>query len=127
MTERTEITRSHKLPHNASGSPAKYVSGFVLSVGLTLATYLLVTHHSFSREVIIVAIMSLAFVQFIVQLFFFLHLGSDTRPRWKLYVLLFMLLVVGIIVIGSLWIMNHLNYHMDSEHMQQYLNAQDSL
>jgi len=127
MTEQIENTRSRKLPSDATGSPTKYVTGFMLSVVLTVITYLLVTHHSFSRETIIVAIMGLAFLQFIVQLFFFLHLGSDTRPRWKLYVLLFMLLIVGIIVIGSLWIMNHLNYHMDMEHVHEYLNAQDNL
>ncbi len=111
----------------ANGTHATYMIGFILSVVLTLVAYFFVTHHSFSRDMLIVVIMGLAFVQFIVQLFFFLHLGSDTRPRWKLYVLLFMLVVVGIIVIGSLWIMNHLDYHMDPEHVNTYLNSQDSL
>jgi cytochrome o ubiquinol oxidase operon protein cyoD len=55
---------------------------------------------------------SLAFVQVIIQLIFFLHLGEEESPRWNLISFLFMVGVVFIIVAGSLWIMFNLDYRM---------------
>lgn len=54
----------------------------------------------------------LAFGQFVVQLVYFLHLGTEQKPRWKLLVFWFMIVVVLIVVVGSLWIMYNLNYNM---------------
>ena len=62
--------------------------------------------------------------QFFTQLLFFLHLGRETKPRWKLLVFLFMTMIVAILVFGSLWIMYNLNYHMTLQQMYQYLNNQ---
>lgn len=95
---------------------SKYLSditGFVLSICLTIAAYVLVIGHLITGNRLIGAIVGLAIVQLLVQLFFFLHLGQETRPRWKLVVFLFMLLVLFILVFGSLWIMYNLDYHMD--------------
>ena len=39
----------------------------------------------------------------------------------------FMLGIVLIIVGGSVWIMNNLNYRMTPQQMEQYLKSQDSL
>jgi len=106
-----------------------YVTGFVLSVGLTVAAYLLVTHRAFSAWTIAITIAILAVVQFMVQLIFFLHLGQDSKPRFKIGVFLFMLLIVLIIVVGSLWIMHSLNYRMDMspQRIRDYMNAQVGL
>jgi cytochrome o ubiquinol oxidase subunit IV len=104
-----------------------YVSGFVLSILLTLGAYVAVTHHTFLGGVLIAVIIGLAIVQVLVQLFFFLHLGQETRPRWKLIVLLFMLAILGILVFGSLWIMQNLNYHMMSpQETNTYMINQNS-
>jgi len=94
------------------GSLFTYISGFILSVGLTLVAYFAVADQWLSGTGLITFIVSLAVVQLIVQLFFFLHLGSESKPRWNLTIFLFMLLVVVIIVFGSIWVMNHLNYNM---------------
>lgn len=91
-----------------------YVIGFVLSLLLTGLTYVSVVYHLFSAEVLLPLIIGLAVVQFIVQIMFFLHLGRERKPRWQLVTFLFMLVVLFILVIGSLWIMNNLNYHMSS-------------
>jgi cytochrome o ubiquinol oxidase operon protein cyoD len=101
-----------------------YVSGYVLSMALTLAAYLSVTHPAFSSTTLVVIIIGLALVQFLVQLVFFLHLGQETKPRWKLFVFIFMIMVVLIIVLGSLWIMNNLNYRMTPQQVNNYLNDQ---
>lgn len=89
-----------------------YITGFVLSIALTLAAYIMVVEKFLSGNALIGAIIGLAIVQLLVQLFFFLHLGQETRPRWKLVVFLFMLLVLFILVFGSIWIMYSLDYHM---------------
>lgn len=99
-------------PTRHDSSLAMYIIGFVSSVGLTLAAYLAVTLKLLSDGELIAAIVGLAVLQVLVQLFFFLHLGHETKPRWKLAVLGFMLAVLGIVVIGTLWIMQNLNYHM---------------
>lgn len=107
----------------------KYVIGFISSIALTLAAFALVIQHvdsnhqgGPSHEFITATIVALAIVQLIVQLYFFLHLGHESKPRWNLIVALFMVMVLVIVVFGSLWIMNNLDYHMmGSEETKQYL------
>jgi cytochrome o ubiquinol oxidase subunit IV len=112
-------------------SLAVYVSGFILSIVLTLAAFFLVSEHVhshhevFSHPFLIGVTAALALAQFLVQLFFFLHIGRETRPRWKLLVLFFMIMVVLILVFGSLWIMSNLNYRMTPQQMNQYMTKQD--
>jgi cytochrome o ubiquinol oxidase subunit IV len=101
-----------------------YITGFVWSIGLTLIAYSLVVQHHFSRTTLIATIVGLALLQAVIQLLYFLHLGTETKPRWKLFVFLFMLMVVAILVLGSLWIMNNLNYHMTPQQINSYLNNQ---
>ena len=106
------------------GTPRMYVSGFVASIVLTLTAYLLVVHHALSRRLLIGTVVALALTQFLVQVVFFLHLGRETKPRWKLAVFLFMTMVVLILVFDSLWIMTNLNYRMTPEQINTYMNNQ---
>lgn len=112
-------------PRDEHGTLASYVFGFVSSVVLTLAAYVAVTNQLLSGEFVRILIVVFALTQFIVQVVFFLHLGHETKPRWKLLVFCGMLLVVGILVGGSLWIMGNLNYHMTPTQVQNYMNSQD--
>jgi cytochrome o ubiquinol oxidase operon protein cyoD len=104
-----------------------YISGYALSIGLTLAAYLMVTHNTASYDWLVAAISALALLQFLVQMVFFLHLRAETKPRWKLFVLLFMTMVVMILVGGSLWIMHNLNYRMTPQQVNTYMQNQDNL
>ncbi len=97
-------------PEVGHGSFKSYVTGFGLSLVLTLLAYILVVDGSRPANTIIAAIIVLAVMQLFVQLYFFLHLARESKPRWNLTALLFAALVVGIVVIGSLWIMRNLNY-----------------
>ncbi|HET6747138.1 MAG TPA: cytochrome o ubiquinol oxidase subunit IV [Candidatus Saccharimonadales bacterium] len=103
-----------------------YVTGYLLSIFLTLLAYFTVTSGNFAPFITIALILSFAVVQLFVQLIFFLHLGSESRPRWRLVTLGFGVLVVGIVVFGSLWIMDNLNYNMmhSPNKMQQYIDKQ---
>jgi cytochrome o ubiquinol oxidase operon protein cyoD len=119
--------------HPANGSVASYVFGYLLSLELTAAAYFTVryalrVHSSVNHPKALAYISILAIAQLIVQLVFFLHLKNDSKSRWNLNALLFAVLVVVIIVFGSLWIMNNLNYHMQSpQQMNKYLRSQGDL
>lgn len=104
----------------------RYVFGYLISVILTLSAYYVVVNHKFSSWLLIMFISMLAIVQFFVQIFLFLHLGEESKPRHKLGIFLFMILMVLIIVVGSIWIMNNLNYRMMSPtEINKYMNTQD--
>lgn len=96
------------------GSLKAYVIGFVASVLLTAASFLLVISQLLSGYAIIFALIGLAIVQAGVQLLFFLHVGQEAKPRWETLVFWFMVVVLLIIALGSLWIMYDLNSRMMS-------------
>jgi cytochrome o ubiquinol oxidase operon protein cyoD len=95
-----------------------YLVGFGLSLGLTLLAYALVWWHvrqkhiAFSHNFLVFSVMGLALSQLLVQLSFFLHLGNEPKPRWKLIVLIFAAGTVFILIAGSVWIIDNLNYHL---------------
>lgn len=102
-----------------------YVYGFCLSIVLTVIAYVLVAQHIWSGMVLIAALFVLAFIQLTVQLLFFLHLGTEQKPRWNLVFFIATLGIIFIIVVGSLWIINHLNYNMTPAAMEQYIRSQE--
>lgn len=111
-----------------------YCSGYLTALILTVAAFWLANEHvvsghaEFPHEVLIPLLLGLAVVQLFVQLFFFLHIGQESKPRLNLYALLFAVMVVIIIVGGSLWIMNNLNYHMMTpSETQLYMHNHEGL
>lgn len=110
-------------------SLAKYITGFLASIALTLAAYLLVTRSSWATTTVVAVIAMLAIVQFIVQMLFFLHVADESKPRWKQMIMWFMLGIVVILVLGSVWIMNNLDYRMmhNPRAVEQYVQSQDGL
>ena len=130
--ERTVMSKAHETVSQfdaAHVSLQSYVYGFITCLALTAAAYITAVSSIFSDEVTIGIIGVLAIVQCIVQLRRFLHVGVEFKPRWKLMAFITMLLIVLILVIGSLWIMNNLNYRMihSPEQMKEYVEGQNSL
>lgn len=113
-TPRQPVTHSHTyLP---------YIIGFVVSLLLTIQAYVLVVNELLEGGALLFGIGILAMVQVFVQLIFFLHMSEEHRPRWRSMTLWFMLLVAFIIVAGSIWIMNNLNYqHGSPNDIEQHL------
>lgn len=99
-------------PVNSKSPLLSYIIGFVFSIVLTFLAYILVVNHVLNGGLLVAVIVALAIIQLFVQLFFFLHLGKESKPRWNLLMFSFALSVVVIIVFGSLWIMNNLDYNM---------------
>jgi cytochrome o ubiquinol oxidase subunit IV len=119
------VISEHDEPRLSYG---KYVAGFLGSVLLTVFAYLLATHdHSANENMLAGFLAVLAITQFILQMFLFLHVGEERGPRLKLFAAGLMLAVVLILVFGSIWIMNNLNYRMTPQQIEQYMQSQDSL
>ena len=89
-----------------------YVTGFVLSIILTLVPYYLVVKDAFAAQSLVGMIVVFSVLQLFVQVVFFLHLHPKSRPRWNMIVFLYTLLIIAFLVVGSLWIMYNLNYNM---------------
>lgn len=105
---------------------SKYITGFVLSLVLTLVAYAIVVGGA-SGAWLVPALGVLALVQMVVQLVFFLHLGEEAKPRWKITSFLFMAGALTIIVAGSIWIMANMNYnmtHMTADEKESYMLKQ---
>ena len=110
------------------GSVTAYVAGFLLSLALTLGAYAVVTQHLVAAPYVIGTIVALAVIQLAVQLVFFLHV-LKRGEFWQRVALLFTFTLLGIIVIGSLWIMRNLNGRMMLSPAQQieYMHNQDDM
>lgn len=110
MTHNTPGT--HAPGHTERGSIKTYVLGLALSIVLTMGSYFFVSEGWLQGKTLIAMITTLGILQAFVQLVLFLHLGKEEKPRFNLAVFLFMALVLVIIVLGSLWIMENLNYRV---------------
>ncbi len=118
-THHIDPSQTHSL-----GNYKTYTVGFIISLALTMASYFVVVEHVSTGWVILTTLMGLGVTQAFIQLVFFLHLGKESKPDWNLITFFFMALVLVIIVIGSLWIMYHLEERtmppMDHKHMMQH-------
>ncbi|MDE1938634.1 MAG: cytochrome o ubiquinol oxidase subunit IV [Alphaproteobacteria bacterium] len=94
------------------GSVRSYLTGFALSVVLTAIPFVLVMTHALPAQSVVPTIIGLGLVQIIVHLIYFLHMNGSSSQVWNNAAFVFTLVVVGILVCGSLWIMYHLNVNM---------------
>ena len=109
-------TNEHSTPHGqggqAHGSVKEYVRGLVFSIILTIVPFAMVMAGVGSTQFIIGVIMVFAVAQILVQLVFFLHMNTSSEQMWNTSSAVFVIVIVAIILIGSLWIMDHLNHNM---------------
>lgn len=118
-----KITQPQVQPTNFKREVIMYVIGFLLAVILTLVAYFMTINHVLTGMTLVTILMILAAVQLMVQLVFFLHLGRDKSARWNIASFYFMMMVLVIVVLGSLWIMHNLNYNMmmTPEQMNEFM------
>lgn len=109
------------------GTIASLSLGFILSILLTLAAYVAVVEQLVPNGLLIIIIICLALMQFVVQMIFFLHLDKEAGPRWNLIVFLSTVSVVLIVVVGSLWIMQNLNYNMSPTGVDKYIQQEEGI
>jgi cytochrome o ubiquinol oxidase operon protein cyoD len=106
-----------------------YAIGFASCILLTLVAYLVANLNYYKNWAVIGSIALMAFIQFVIQIVFFLHLSTQKKDRWRLYVFIGMSIIVAILVIGSIWIMANLNSRMmlNPTQINQYLKSQDGI
>ncbi len=106
----------------------KYLLGFAVALILSILSYVVVTGEWLGNAVTTMAVLLfLATAQLVIQLVCFLHLGFEGRSRNRTYTIAFTVIMMLIIVIGSLWVMRNLDYHMgmSSEDMNDYMQQQN--
>lgn len=104
------------------GSWTGYFIGFALSLLLTTASFSIVAFEIFLGRPLIYSLIGLAIAQAIVQVLFFLHLGQEDKPRWESRLFFFMVLVILIIFLGTLWIMYDLDQRVMSGMNHEMVN-----
>jgi cytochrome o ubiquinol oxidase subunit IV len=87
-----------------------YVLGLVLATGLTAVSFYIARSTMVWEPSIPIALSVLAIAQMGVHLVFFLHITSGPDGLNNSMALAFGLLIVGLLVFGSLWIMTHLSH-----------------
>lgn len=91
--------------HHNHGSLKSYVIGFILSIVLTIIPLVLVMNNMLDKTTTVIWILVMAVLQFIVQLFFFMHVREGEKPRYNVQTLVLGLVIVFTIIAGSIWIM----------------------
>ncbi len=100
----------HAAPH---ATRKDYIVGFLLAAGLTAIPFWLVMSHTLENATLTGGVvMALAAVQVVVHMIYFLHMNRKAEGGWTLMALLFTLLLVGIVLSGSMWVMHHLDVNM---------------
>ncbi|APH57085.1 Cytochrome O ubiquinol oxidase protein cyoD [Granulibacter bethesdensis] len=100
--------------HGSShGSVGSYITGFILSVILTAAAFLIVAYKLIPEHLILPGVAALAVIQILVHLVFFLHMNASSEQRWNVTAFVFSVVVLLILVSGSIWIMYNLTSRMD--------------
>jgi cytochrome o ubiquinol oxidase operon protein cyoD len=94
------------------GSVQSYVIGFALSVILTAVPFALVMSGSVSASIAVPVSIGLGIVQIAVHLIYFLHMNGSSSQSWNMAAFVFTIIIVAILVVGSLWVMYHMNANM---------------
>lgn len=107
-----------QFPH---GTRQDYVTGFVLSVILTAVPFIVVMAGGFpSARMTVFLVLACAIAQIIVHMVYFLHMSPKTEAGWTLVALAFTIIVLVIAVVGTVWVM----YHMDRNMMPGMMTEQ---
>lgn len=89
-----------------------YFTGFSLCLLFTIIAFTLTGMKTLNEMSLYLLLSGLAILQFIVQSICFLGLNKSQEGRIQLLPYLFMIVIVFILVGGTIWIMNNLNYNM---------------
>ena len=95
-----------------AGAMRSYVLGFIFSILLTIIPYYIVTENIFGRESLFLAAVFFGIAQLFIKVIFFLHLHPKSRPHWNIVIFVYTIVIVSFLLIGSMWIMYHLNMNL---------------
>lgn len=87
------------------GSFKSYTIGFLCSIVLTIIPVAIALGGWLEGTTNAIVLMSAGVLQLIVQLYFFMHLREEKKPRYNLISLILGLVILVVIVAGSMWVM----------------------
>ncbi len=97
---------------SAHGSLKGYVIGMILSLLLTLASFGAVMTNVIPRSFGLMAIVVLCVAQLLVQLVYFLHIGTARDQRSNTGIFICTAFLITVVVGLSLWVMHNANVNM---------------
>lgn len=104
---------AHAHTGGGHGSMKGYLTGFALSVILTVIPFWLVMGDVLDNALITtLVILALGGVQMVVHLVYFLHMSTHSEGGWTFLAMIFTITLVAIMLSGSVWVMYHLNNNM---------------
>jgi cytochrome o ubiquinol oxidase subunit IV len=103
----------HVHTEGGHGSTKSYLTGFVLSVILTVIPFWLVMGNVLDNSLVTtLVILALGGVQMVVHVVYFLHMSTKSEGGWTFMALIFTITLVVIMLSGSVWVMYHMNHNM---------------
>lgn len=110
------VAHTHGEDHDyeeTHGSLKGYLIGFFASVVLTAIPFWLVMGEVLSSSLAIATIiLALGAVQIYVHLVYFLHVDTSQEGGWQFMTMAFSIIVLFIVLVGSVWVMGHLDANM---------------
>jgi cytochrome o ubiquinol oxidase operon protein cyoD len=123
-TDTTHDGHDHAHDDTGHGTLRDYVIGFVASVVLTLIPFWLVMANPIGNATVTaLLVMEFGVLQILVHMFYFLHMNTRSQHGWVMMSAIFTIVLVLITLIGSMWVMYHLNTHMMPMNMEQMQHA----
>ena len=118
--ERTEHSDADNAPGDESTTDGfdvasgirGYVVGLLAAAALTVASFWAIQTDVIYVPGVPVFLVALAIGQMGVHLVFFLHITTGPDNTNNVLALAFGVLIVGLVLVGSVWIMSHLNHNM---------------
>jgi len=111
-SDQTAAELAHAHHDGAHGSVKSYLIGFVLSVVLTAVPFALTMLHLMPVATLVPVIIGIGVVQIVVHLVYFLHMNTASSHVWNNAAFVVALIIVLILIVGTLWVMYHMNHNM---------------
>ena len=94
-----------------------YVKGFILAVILTVIPFWLVMADVIQNRTTAVLVLGIfAMVQVVVHMVYFLHMNGKIQGGWTMLSTIFTIVFLAVTIIGTLWVMVHMNANMMPAH-----------
>ena len=104
---------------HGQGTFRSYMTGFALSVVLTIIPFTIVMGDLLDNRIFAIAIVFvLGAIQMVVHIYYFLHMNSRAEEGWMAMAMTFTILLFVIVLSGSIWVMFHLDQNMMPAHEQ---------
>lgn len=102
------MSQTHKTQQH--GSAKAYIFGFILSIIFTIVPFYMVMQGMIKGNTLITIVLIFAVAQLLVQLYLFMHLGNEDKPKYNQLSTAYAFMTIVIMVVGSIWIMFSLDH-----------------